>query len=533
MEYARFNSIIGIVVWYQPSEKEVEALRLYSGDLPHVIIVDNSETDNSALCASVPHCTYLFCGGNRGIATALNIGCKEAVRRGARWVLTMDQDSRWDQQSVADYIREAAQYEDFERVGIFSPYHDTDGMPEKHKRIGRFEVMERVMCSGNLLRIEAWQEAQGFRDDFFIDRVDDEMDCHLRQLGWRVVRVNTMMLTHPLGNSLRFVKWIGHPYSAHPAWRYYYCGRNMLRLAQLYPEEAHYYRAHVVKELKRLLFYDKDDQLHKLREFMRGVREGRRPYPQTIQLTLSPRYEDMRVWLTEVINTFETQGKVLYRGRNEIRTVQAPDGNEWTIKRFHAPRGIQRIIYSFFRVPKAERAYHNALEMTKAGLPTPEAIGFARNEGRWLNENYLITRRSALTRDFYEFRYHDAAGYENIIQAFARLIADMHQKGFYHLDLSPGNILFEEQADGKVAFAIIDINRMRTGRSVSQKEACRNFCRLWGRMDFIEMLSDAYADARGWDKEVVKGLVTYYWKRFWHIRSAQDIERIFDRTIRR
>ena len=278
MEYGRFNHIIGIVVWFNPTEKEKEALRLYNEDLEKVIIVDNSAEDHHALCADISNAVYLSHRNEHGIAGALNMGCKEALRLGAEWVLTMDQDSRWDQASLRDYIEEAAQYELFDRVGIFSPFHDCDGMPEKHKKIGRFQEMKIIMCSGNLLRLRAWQEAGGFKEGFFIDCVDDEISCHLRQLGWTIIRTNRILLTHRLGNGVTIVKIIHHPYTAHPAWRYYYRGRNMLYMAQLYPEMAKYYRGHAIKEMKRLLLYDWTDKRNKLRYYTRGLWEGLKRY---------------------------------------------------------------------------------------------------------------------------------------------------------------------------------------------------------------------------------------------------------------
>lgn len=274
MEYGKCKHIIGVVVWFNPTEKEKDALRLYNSDLENVVIVDNSAEEHRALCEDIENVVYLHNGNKNGIAGALNMGCREAMRLGADWVLTMDQDSRWDQSCLREYIQEANQYESFDRVGIFSPFHDCDGMPERHHRKGRYELRDVVMCSGNLLRLQAWQEVNGFREDFFIDCVDDELNCHLRQQGWLIVRTNHILLSHRLGSSLKMVKLINHPYTAHPAWRYYYRGRNMLYMARLYPDDAHFYKRHILKELKRLCLYDWDNKFSKLKNYLRGLRDG-------------------------------------------------------------------------------------------------------------------------------------------------------------------------------------------------------------------------------------------------------------------
>lgn len=274
MAFGRFNNIIAVVVWFRPSAKEVEALSLYRNEFEHVLIVDNSETDNQALVASLPNVQYISLMENKGIAAALNTGCREALRMGAEWVLTMDQDSRWDQHSIPQYIEEASLYEAFEQVAVFSPYHDCDGHPETHHRKGRFEQMRIIMCSGNLLRLKAWQEANGFREDFFIDSVDDEICCHMRQKGWLIIRANNILLTHRLGNGVQIVKIIRHPYTSHAAWRYFYIARNRLWMIQLYPEMRKYYNKYLRRELKRLVLYDWDDKYNKIKNYLRGLRAG-------------------------------------------------------------------------------------------------------------------------------------------------------------------------------------------------------------------------------------------------------------------
>ncbi len=270
MEYKKFSRIIGIVIWYNPSEKEGQTVTLYNSDVEHVIIVDNSASDNRHLCEHMNNVTYIPCMENKGIAAALNIGCEEALRQGADWALTMDQDSRWDQVSVRQYIEEVAQYEAFDRVAIFSPFHDIDGTPEKHHRTGRFEQRNVVMCSGNLLRLAVWQQAGGFREEFFIDLVDDEICCHVRELGWQVVRANNILLTHTLGGGVRTLGFTHKQYIPHPAWRYYFIARNIHRMIHLYPAMEKYYRKQVGKYIKRLCLYDTEDKIHKLREFRRG-----------------------------------------------------------------------------------------------------------------------------------------------------------------------------------------------------------------------------------------------------------------------
>lgn len=264
------DKIAAVVVWFNPGAKEVDAIRLYNEDVARVFVVDNTPADNASLLAGLGNVEYVPLMENRGIAAALNEGCRRAAKLGSEWILTMDQDSRWDIHSIPEYINEVQQYENFDETGIFTPYHDCDGHPERHHLNGRFEPKNVVMCSGNLLRTDAWSLAGGFREDFFIDSVDDEMCCHLRQLDYRIIRANHIYLNHMLGEGVQYVPIIHHPYIAHKAWRYYYISRNMHRMIRLYPDMTKYYKKAMRKYLKRLMLYDWDDKIAKLRNLRKG-----------------------------------------------------------------------------------------------------------------------------------------------------------------------------------------------------------------------------------------------------------------------
>lgn len=255
------SNTIAVVVWYHPTDEQKQLVSLYEPYVRKVIVVDNS-TDN------------------KGIAWALNRGCEQAVQQGAEWVLTMDQDSRWDQQSVDAYMAKANQYADQDNVAIFSPYHDCGG---RIRTTQDYELMHSFMCSGNLLRLSAWQQTGGFKEDFFIDLVDDEINCHVRQLGWQLVRINSIHLTHNLGEGQHFTRLFHHSYTPHPVWRYFYIGRNMQRMLQLYPQERRYYHHQRRKILKRLCLYDSVEKMAKLRAFVRGwrtaIKEGTNKQP--------------------------------------------------------------------------------------------------------------------------------------------------------------------------------------------------------------------------------------------------------------
>lgn len=238
-----------------------------------------------------------------------------------------------------------------------------------------------------------------------------------------------------------------------------------------------------------------------------------------MQIVVSPAYEHLRSWIEAIPQSFDTMGEVIYDARNQIRIIIAPDGTQVNVKRYHRPAFANRVIYVYFRKPKAKRAYLNAFSLLDRGIATPTPIGYILCGNHLLAESFLITLQSPLKRNFYEFRHHPLAGYEDIIRQFARFTAEMHKKDILHLDYSPGNILFDVLPNGAVSFALVDINRMRIGHTISQKEACKSFRRLWGEQDFFELLGKEYATARGWDEQQTSEQIIHYWKQFWRNRK--------------
>ncbi len=232
---------------------------------------------------------------------------------------------------------------------------------------------------------------------------------------------------------------------------------------------------------------------------------------------INAKYESLREWIESVPDCFASQGKVVYDARNQIRLITAPDGTEVCVKRFHAPRFLNRIGYTFFRAPKAKRAYENALTLLERGIATPEPIAYILCGKGLLEESYLITRQSQLTRNFYEFGDGVVEGKEDILRAFARYTAAAHEAKIYHLDYSPGNILFD-RVEGEWCFEMIDINRLTTHSSIGLRRGCSNFARLWGKEELHLIIAMEYADARGFDRAQCQQVALLARERFWRHR---------------
>ena len=95
-----------------------------------------------------------------------------------------------------------------------------------------------------------------------------------------------------------------------------------------------------------------------------------------MKIVLNPAYKSLQAWVESVPQLFANQGKVIYDARNQIRLLTASDGTETCIKRFHAPRLLNRYIYRYLRDSKAKRSYENGLYLLAHGVGTPEPIAY-------------------------------------------------------------------------------------------------------------------------------------------------------------
>jgi rhamnosyltransferase len=266
------RGIAGVVVLYHPDERVPENIRSYLPSLDLLTVVDNSPVPSAALRASLEatgKVVYLWTGENRGVATALNLGAGQALDRGHRWLLTMDQDSRFEPGALEVLIAAAETEAAGTRLGIASPWHVLAGDHGKPRTDTVY--VHDVLTSGNLLNLEAYRNAGPFLDKLFIDFVDFEYCERLRKADYRVCIVHAARLIHSLGKR-RPVRILGltlHPSYNHPL-RNYYMMRNRLYIWTRYP--AFFFRTlhSTVITLVRL-FALEEGRLGKLGYLLRGA----------------------------------------------------------------------------------------------------------------------------------------------------------------------------------------------------------------------------------------------------------------------
>lgn len=264
--------LAGVVVWYNPSKKDIKNIDSYIKSIDKLYIVDNSENgSNESKIPNSKKVEYIYQNENLGIAKALNIACYKAIKEKYKFILTMDQDSCFKSNDV-DKMKNKISSLDLSEIGIISPWHKTKLKLEKPKE--EIDYPLDVMTSGNILNLDIFQKIGGFKEFLFIDGVDIEYCLNLKKNGYKVMRINSIEMQHDLGD-IFYRNFLGKEFMCdnHNYLRIYYMTRNYRYIRKEYRNIAPEFCDILVKIkglIFKIVFYEKD-KFRKLRSIVFGI----------------------------------------------------------------------------------------------------------------------------------------------------------------------------------------------------------------------------------------------------------------------
>ncbi len=179
-------------------------------------------------------------------------------------------------------------------------------------------------------------------------------------------------------------------------------------------------------------------------------------------------------------------------GRNYLyrAALDAPAGKiEVVVKQFRN-QGLRARNLRRWRGSKAERSFRVARRFQAAGLPTPEALilveSAAADGPSFFISRHLdgVVEARYLLRAANQDRQEEAfpeVDFEAFLRASGELLRRVHNAGFFHRDLSIGNLLFAADpnaGDSDLDLYLVDLNRTRHQRRLSLSQRTRDLCRL-------------------------------------------------------
>lgn len=273
------HEIVAVVVLYHPSADALDNIDSYSSQVDKVIAVDNTERPDERFVEQLATraVDYLPMGGNKGIAAALNAGCRRAQDLGCGWALTMDQDST-AVPLLVERLSACLEQVGSQTIAVIAPiWQHVGGLPEATGT--GCKELEMAMTSGNLVRLAAFEALGGFREDLFMDRVDNEFCLRARRHGWRVVQQQDALLLHRMGQLRRVTFPVRCYVTDYSPVRRYYMVRNLFELKREFgaefPESVAIEKRYWRKEIVKVLLAE-PQRLKKIKMMLRGWLDYRR-----------------------------------------------------------------------------------------------------------------------------------------------------------------------------------------------------------------------------------------------------------------
>ena len=276
--------IAAVCVLYNPDISQVKSnLDLILEQVGELWLIDNSDSPSGMMNYYTDFSEkihYVWLGENKGIAFALNVGCKCAQEVGYDWVLTMDQDSQLPPNCIKEYCRSIETYPS-DKIGIVTcliQLGERDRGPKKHI-LDQHEV-DCCWTSGSLINLSAYSQTAGFNNNLFIDGVDIAYCLDIRSLDYRIIRNSHVVLMHQLGKTKSYDFGSCHLFyiTNHTSIRRYYITRNYLWLSEKYGDKYPFCKitiAYFIKTISQILLFE-EYRFSKLKAMVRGYKDFKR-----------------------------------------------------------------------------------------------------------------------------------------------------------------------------------------------------------------------------------------------------------------
>lgn len=269
--------IAACVILYNPQQSVESNINSYQL-VEKIYILDNSNAPHINRFPSLTHqskITYIHNGLNEGISKRLNQACTLAIEAGFDYLLTMDQDSYFDEMVLTTYFKCIHSFKEREKVSMFGINHE-----ENIVNAGCvYEECKSLITSGSIIDLKTFREIGPFDENLFIDFVDAEYCFRSIEKGFKIIKFLNIPMHHSLGEiqtriSLKNLK--PSKRSFHSPARLYYMLRNILYVQSTYKrnfkKEITEYKKDLLNRIKNNLLY-KNNKVQTIRMLLKALKD--------------------------------------------------------------------------------------------------------------------------------------------------------------------------------------------------------------------------------------------------------------------
>lgn len=234
-----------VVILYHFGEEARANIQTYYDYVDRLYVFDNTETSSQhkSYFDDMPKVQYMHDFQNAGIAKRLNMAAEMALHDGYTQMLTMDQDSRFTDETMQYYLACIAEYKGADNVAMFGTLFSKSDRDVSTREAKPAEVGAKgLITSGSVLNLNLYKKIGGFDENLFIDHVDFDYCLRAHALGVNVICFENIYLHHVIGNeihraSIKSLFLVKKRKYLHSPLRCYYMYRNMLYMEQKHRKE--------------------------------------------------------------------------------------------------------------------------------------------------------------------------------------------------------------------------------------------------------------------------------------------------------
>lgn len=273
--------LAAVVVTYNPNvEEAVNNIKQYIDHVDTLIVWENAPLDNvfKIKLEGYSHkIIYKGTGKNEGIGFALNRAVEWAVENNYSCILTMDQDSFFE--NFQFYKKKVEQYFEITEIGIFSPIIKSPiikGESNIENEGEDIQLIEKSITSGSIYNINLFNKIGLFKEEYFIDVIDTEFCLRAKKNGYLTVAVTGAFLKQEFGSLTK--SRLGFTSRNYSPFRLYFIIRNSIwfwkEYSAIYPfREKRYFVSYIFIQSFKIAVHE-SNKFQKYKSMLKGIYHG-------------------------------------------------------------------------------------------------------------------------------------------------------------------------------------------------------------------------------------------------------------------
>ena len=235
------HSIYAIIVSYEPNSSLIRLYESIKNQVDEIVIIDNNSRNTESIHIlkelENQNISVIYNKENSGIATALNQGVKIAIDKKYKWILTLDQDSEFYQNTYNLLLESYESLKDKDITMIIAPkaIERINTKKDEIKINGNKKIIWKDvilnLTSGSLIKAESFDKVGLFDDKLFIEQVDNDFCYRLIKNKYKIKVAQNINFIQEIGNAKKI---FGCIVRNHNPKRKYYLSRNVTIMLRRY-----------------------------------------------------------------------------------------------------------------------------------------------------------------------------------------------------------------------------------------------------------------------------------------------------------